>query len=157
MNHGLLHHRPLGSLDGLTSGDLSSLLQTAASLKAAAEAGQPQQPLRGKNIAVMSRTGDDEAVQSFTAAASALGARVSHIRPGASKETAPLLGKLYDAIECEGLPDDVVRDLERAAGRPVFNGLDGAAADLVALGHRASSPVNHHYALQALLCSAVGS
>ncbi|HEY0821162.1 MAG TPA: hypothetical protein VGD46_20450 [Rhizobacter sp.] len=155
MNPALLHHRKLVSLDTLSNGELSSLLRTAASLREAAESGHPQQPLRGKNIAVMSKTGDDQAAQSFTAAASALGARVSHILPAASNDTAPLLGKLYDAIECEGLPDDVVRELERGAGRPVFNGLGDAAAQLVALGHRASSPVNHHYALQALLCSAV--
>ncbi|MBL0726421.1 hypothetical protein [Piscinibacter sp. HJYY11] len=155
MNPSFFQHRKPGSLDGLTSRDLASLLRTAESLRLAAEAGRPQQPLRGKNIAVMSESGDEQAVQGITAAASALGARVSHIRPGVPKDTAPLLGRLYDAIECEGLPDEMVRELERGAGRPVFCGLGVAAADLVAHGRRASTPVNHHYALQALLCSAV--
>lgn len=155
MNSSFFHHRKTGSLEGLTSSDLSSLLRTAESLRLAAEAGRPQQPLRGKNIAVMSESDDDQAVQGFTAAASALGARVSHIRPGAPKDTAALLGRLYDAIECEGLSDDMVRELERGVGRPVLCGLGGAAADLVAHGRHASTPVNHHYALQALLCSAV--
>lgn len=143
MNHGLLlPHRNLWSLDALTSGDLSSLLQTASSLKAAAAAGRPQQPLRGKNIAVMSEADDGPALQGFTAAASALGARVAHIRPSSSRitqpresqETAQLLGRLYDAIECEGLPGPVVRDLERGAGRPVFNGLGEATHPLRVLG-----------------------
>jgi ornithine carbamoyltransferase len=142
MNTALLHHRHLGSLDELTSADLSSLLQTAGTLKAAAVAGRPQQPLRGKNIAVMSEAADDQALQGLTAAASALGARVAHIRPsssritqpGESQETAQLLGRLYDAIDCEGLPPAVVRDLERGAGRPVFNGLAEAGHPLRMLG-----------------------
>jgi ornithine carbamoyltransferase len=148
MNHALLHHRNLWSLDALSSGDLASLLRTAESLKAAAAAGRPQQPLRGKNIAVMCESGDDQAAQGFTAAASALGARVSYIRPGAPKDTASLLGKLYDAIECEGLPDDVVRELERGAGRPVFNGLGEARhplrvlGDLMTLREHSGKPLN---------------
>lgn len=133
MPHRFLHHRDLWSLDGLTAEDLASLLQAAESLKAAAQAGRPQQPLRGKNIAVMCESGDDQAAQGFTAAASALGARVSHIRP-APKDTAPLLGRLYDAIECEGLPEDTVRELARGAGRPVFNGLGHANHPLRILG-----------------------
>lgn len=129
-----LHHRSLWSLDGLTSRDLSSLLDTAQSLKAAAQAGHPQQPLRGKNIAVMSESNDGQALQGFTAAATELGARVAHIRPSSSQETAQLLGRLYDAIECEGLPGDMLRDLDRNAGRPVFNGLGEAGHPLRVLG-----------------------
>lgn len=148
MNHAPLHHRNLWSLDALSSGDLASLLRTAATLKADAAAGRPQQPLRGKNIAVMCEAGNDEAAQGFTAAASALGARVSRIRPGVPKDTAPLLGRLYDAIECEGLPDEVVRELEKGAGRPVFNGLGEARhplrvlGDLMTLRERSGKPLN---------------
>lgn len=129
-----LHHRSLWSLDGLTSEDLASLLDIAQSLKAAAQAGRPQQPLRGKNIAVMSESADGQALQGFTSAATELGARVAHILPSRSRETAQLLGRLYDAIECEGLPGDALRDLDRGAGRPVFNGLGEAGHPLRVLG-----------------------
>lgn len=142
MNAGLLHPRHLGSLDALTSRDLAALLQTAASLKAAAATGQPQQPLRGKNIAVMCESHDAHGLQHFSDAASALGAQVAHIRPsrsrigqpGESPETAQLLGRLYDAIDCEGLPASVVRGLEREVGRPVFDGLGDPAHPLRVLG-----------------------
>lgn len=129
-----LDHRRLWSLDALTSRELSSLLDAAHSLKAAAQAGHPQQPLRGKNIAVMSASNDDPALQTFTAAAVGLGARVAHIRPSSSHETAQLLGRLYDAIECEGQPGDVVREIDREAGRPVFNGLGETRHPLRVLG-----------------------
>jgi ornithine carbamoyltransferase len=129
-----LHHRSLWSLDGLTGRDLASLLDTARSLKAAELAGHPQQPLRGKNIAVMTEAAEGPALQGFTAAATALGARVAHIRPSVSQETAQLLGRLYDAIECEGLPGDALRDIDRSAGRPVFNGLGEPSHPLRVLG-----------------------
>lgn len=129
-----LHHRSLWSLEGLTGRDLASLLDTAQSLKAAELAGHPQQPLRGKNIAVMSESAEGLALQGFTAAATALGARVAHIRPSVSPETAQLLGRLYDAIECEGLPSDALRDIDRSAGRPVFNGLGEPGHPLRVLG-----------------------
>ncbi|WOB06042.1 hypothetical protein [Piscinibacter gummiphilus] len=129
-----LHHRSLWSLDGLTGRDLASLLDTARSLKAAELAGHPQQPLRGKNIAVMSEVAEGPALQGFTAAATALGARVAHIRPSVSQETAQLLGRLYDAIECEGLTGDALRDIDRSAGRPVFNGLGEPGHPLRVLG-----------------------
>ena len=129
-----LHHRSLWSLDGLTGRDLASLLDTAQSLKAAELSGHPQQPLRGKNIAVMSELAEGPALQGFTAAATGLGARVAHIRPSVSQETAQLLGRLYDAIECEGLSGDVLRNIDRSAGRPVFNGLGEPGHPLRLLG-----------------------
>jgi ornithine carbamoyltransferase len=142
MNYNPLHYRSLWSLDTLSSGDLSALIDTALTLKQAAGAGRPPQPLRGKNIAVMCEASDDPALHDFTAAASALGARVAHIRPSNSRitqpsdtqETASVLGRLYDAIECEGMPLAVVKDVERGAGRPVFNGLAEASHPLRVIG-----------------------
>lgn len=133
----LLHHRSLWSLDTLSSADVSALLDTALALKQAALAGHPEQRLRGKNIAVMCESPDTPALREFSAAATALGARVAHIKPpGArtSPETASLLAKLYDAIDCEGMPLPAVQDVERGTGRPVFNGLAEAAHPLRVLG-----------------------
>lgn len=152
-----LHHRSLWSLDNLSSLNLAALLDDALALKQAAQHGRPQQPLRGKNLAVMCESADDPALQDFTAAATALGARVAHIRPsnsritqpGVAHETASMLGRLYDAIECEGMPLAVVRDVERGTGRPVFNGVAEAAhplrviGDLMTMREHTGKPLNH--------------
>jgi ornithine carbamoyltransferase len=142
MNHTFLNHRSLWSLDNLSSADVAVLLDTASSLKKADRAGHPLRPLRGKNIAVMCESPGDPALVSFTAAATALGAQVAHIRPSSSRitqpnashETAVVLGRLYDAIECEGMPLSLVQEVERTAGRPVFNGLAEASHPLRVLG-----------------------
>jgi len=142
MNHNFLSHRSLWSLDNLSSADVLAVLDTACSLKKADREGHPQRPLRGKNIAVMCESPSDPALASFTAAATALGAQVAHIRPSSSRitqpheshETALVLGRLYDAIECEGMPLSLVQEVERTAGRPVFNGLAAADHPLRVLG-----------------------
>ena len=142
MNYNFLNHRSLWSLDNLSSADVLALLDTASSLKKATQEGHPQRPLRGKNIAVMCESPSDPALASFTAAAAALGAQVAHIRPSSSRitqsaashDTAVVLGRLYDAIECEGMPLSLVQEVERTAGRPVFNGLAAADHPLRVLG-----------------------
>ena len=156
MNHNFLNHRSLWSLDNLSSADVLALLDTASALKKADQEGRPQRPLRGKNIAVMCETPGDPALASFTAAATALGAQVAHIRPSSSRitqpdashETALVLGRLYDAIECEGMPLSLVQEVERTAGRPVFNGLADAhhplrvLGDLMTMREHSSKPLN---------------
>ncbi len=142
MNHTFLNHRSLWSLDNLSSADVVVLLDTASSLKKADREGHPLRPLRGKNIAVMCESPGDPALARFTSAAAALGAQVAHIRPSSSRitqpdashETAVVLGRLYDAIECEGMPLSLVQEVERSAGRPVFNGLAAANHPLRVLG-----------------------
>lgn len=151
MNTSLLNHRSLWSLDTLSSADVSALLDTALALKQAELAGYPQRQLRGKNIAVMCESPDAPALHGFSAAAAALGARVAHIKPPVARtspETASLLAKLYDAIDCEGMPLPAVQDVERGTGRPVFNGLAEAAhplrvlGDLMTLREHSGKPLN---------------
>ncbi|MBX3622000.1 MAG: hypothetical protein KF891_18690 [Rhizobacter sp.] len=156
MNPSLLNHRSLWSIDTLSGVDVSALLDTAFALKKAEAAGHPQQPLRGKNIAVMCESPDHPALREFTGAASALGARVAHIRPShsritqprASQETATMLARLYDAIECEGMPLPLVQDVERGTGRPVFNGLAEedhplrVLGDLMTMREHSGKPLN---------------
>jgi ornithine carbamoyltransferase len=84
--------------------------------------------LRGKNIALLSDTPSTPAVQAFTEALQALGARVAQVRPaqwqaGQVSQTAVMLGRLYDALVCEGLAPDLVADIGHGAGCPVFSGL----------------------------------
>ena len=98
---------------------------------------------------------------SFIAAAAELGAKVAHLRLAQHEvpHAARLLGRLYDAIECDDLPAQLAIDLERAAGVPVFNGLGGpehASCMLakVMSGADASADEvaeNRHYVLQAML------
>lgn len=159
-------HRPhFWSLDGLSPDELSALADTALALKRADAAGQPLQVLRGKNVAVISSSPD--AARAVSHAAITLGARVAHLAPGTSPGTAALLGKLYDVIECEGLPPTVACEVAQAAGRPVFHDLAAPHHALLTLdelvaqrgGARpfATDQPDRHYVLQALLCSSVAA
>jgi ornithine carbamoyltransferase len=162
-----LHRAHFWSLDTLSDEDLSALADTAFALKRADAAGQPLQALRGKNVAVIGGSPEAPASREVSLAASALGARVAHLAPGTSPSTAALLGKLYDVIECEGLPPAVVREVARAAGRPVFHDLASPHRALLTLDTLMSQrgqarPVagtqpDRHYVLQALLCSSVSA
>jgi ornithine carbamoyltransferase len=68
----------------------------------------------------------------FAEAAAGLGARIARLTPdealrrgeaGATQDTARLLGQMYDAVECDDLPPEVVRRLQRSMAVPVFDGL----------------------------------
>lgn len=156
MSHAILHHRSLWSLDDLSSADVSALLASAFALKQAADEGRPERALRGRNIAVLYESSDDPALQRFMAAAHALGAQVAHVLPSRSglskpdtvRETAVMLGLLYDAIECDGLATATLHEVERDAGRPVFNGLATSQhptrvlADLMTMCEHSGKPLS---------------
>ena len=101
-------------------------------------------PLRGRHVAIV---GNDHAAPSariFERAATALGARVSHLRPslllsgGARDEAAlRLLGTLYDAIDGIGLDAPQAQELQRLSGIPVFADLGGPASPLRQMLHSA--------------------
>jgi ornithine carbamoyltransferase len=137
-----LHQRSLRSLDELSRREVLALIETARALKRADDAGAPQRLLRGKNLALLADDDGADGALAFERAAAALGAHVAHIRPSHSRlttgedvaGTARLLGRLYDGIECEGLPLPLVAEVERHAGVPVFNGLAGRAHATRALG-----------------------
>jgi len=146
-----LHHRSLWSLDALSGDDVLALLETARALK---RAGVPPRTLRGKNIALLSDTPGNGHVAAFEGAATGLGAQVARIRPGASpgtpyaaNGTARVLGRLYDAVDCEGLDPRYVQQIDRDAGVPVYNGLAGsehpthALAVLLGLQERTGKPL----------------
>lgn len=116
--------------DSFVLADARLLLETAAELHRAEEAGLAQPLLRGKHVALMCDDPQCEAAQLFQDAATRLGARVSRIRPDAAEtgvahgeRDARALGLLYDAVECEHAPAEVAERLRRAAGVPVFNGV----------------------------------
>lgn len=110
--------------------DAQALIDTARVLKSGVGAEPPR--LRGKNIALLCAHAEGEDVRRFDAAASALGARVSHINatpawlrddPPMGPPTARLLENLYDAVDCEELPAGFAQRLQAQLGVPVFDGL----------------------------------
>lgn len=127
------------SLDSMSPDARQRLLHCAAQLERAAAAGAAlPQPLRGKRLALLTDDHASAAARAFMQAATELGAHVSPVRASGS-EAAPgrmaaLLGRLYDAIECQGLPAADVRRLGREAGVPVFDGIGQASHPLYRLG-----------------------
>jgi len=155
--------------DGLLAFEMSprevnAVLASARTLQRAAQTGTTQPLLRGKNLGLLCEADDDDAAL-FRRAALELGAQVAHIRPSLSKlstprdvqHTARVLGRLYDAVECQGAPLALVQQLGNDAGVPVYDGLASQdhptayLADL--LGGDTSAADNRRFVLQAVLLS----
>jgi len=123
--------RDLLSLVHHSERDLRFLLDLARDLKRAKYSGVEQQRLRGKNIALIFEKTSTRTRCAFEVAAYDEGAHVTYIDPTSSqighkesmKDTARVLGRMYDAIEYRGSTQDNVETLAEYAGVPVFNGL----------------------------------
>jgi len=123
--------RDLLSLVHHSERDLRFLLDLARDLKRAKYAGVEQQRLRGKNIALIFEKTSTRTRCAFEVAAYDEGAHVTYIDPTSSqighkesmKDTARVLGRMYDAIEYRGSAQENVDTLAEYAGVPVFNGL----------------------------------
>jgi ornithine carbamoyltransferase len=151
-----LHNRSLLSLDGFTERDFHFLLEMALELKRAKAAGTEQQKLRGKNIALLFEKASTRTRCAFEVAAYDQGAHVSFIGPGDSqlgekesvRDTARVLGRLYDAIEYRGFEQAIVQELAAFAGVPVYNGLTNqfhptqVLADFMTMQEHADRPLN---------------
>ncbi len=114
-----------------TPADLKFLLKLAADLKAAKYAGHERQHLRGKNIALIFEKTSTRTRCAFEVAAYDQGAHVTYLGPDSSqighkesmKDTARVLGRMYDGIEYRGFAQATVETLAEYAGVPVWNGL----------------------------------
>ena len=114
-----------------TSAELTSLLQLAARLKADKKNGTEVAMLTGKNIALIFEKDSTRTRCSFEVAAYDQGARVTYLGPSGSqighkesiKDTARVLGRMYDGIQYRGHGQEVVETLAEYAGVPVWNGL----------------------------------
>jgi ornithine carbamoyltransferase len=114
-----------------TAEELSFLLNLARDLKAAKYGGYEQPRLGGKNIALIFEKTSTRTRCAFEVSAYDQGARVTYIGPDSSqlghkestKDTARVLGRMYDAIEYRGFSQDTVEELAAFAGVPVYNGL----------------------------------
>ncbi|RKT17924.1 ornithine carbamoyltransferase [Streptomyces sp. 1114.5] len=107
------------------------LVDLAAGLKAAKYAGTEQPRLRGKNIALIFEKTSTRTRCAFEVAAHDQGATTTYLDPAASqighkesiKDTARVLGRMFDGIEYRGHGQEVVEELAEHAGVPVWNGL----------------------------------
>ncbi len=123
--------RHLLSLVHHSEREIRYLLDLARDLKRAKYAGTEQQRLRGRNIALIFEKTSTRTRCAFEVAAHDQGAHVTYIDPGSSqvghkesmKDTARVLGRMYDAIEYRGSAQRIVEELAAYAGVPVFNGL----------------------------------
>jgi ornithine carbamoyltransferase len=111
--------------------EISYLIDLAAELKAAKREGREEQKLVGREIALIFEKDSTRTRCAFEVAAYDQGAHVTFIGPSGShmghketvKDTARVLGRMYDAIEYRGFAQDTAEDLARWAGVPVYNGL----------------------------------
>ncbi|MDN0125168.1 ornithine carbamoyltransferase [Yersinia aleksiciae] len=114
-----------------TPTEITALLDLAAELKQAKKSGCELQKLAGKNIALIFEKDSTRTRCSFEVAAYDQGARVTYLGPGGSqighkesiKDTARVLGRMYDGIQYRGHGQQVVETLAEYAGVPVWNGL----------------------------------
>ena len=115
----------------LTTEELKFLLKLSAELKAAKYGGYEQQRLKGKNIALIFEKTSTRTRCAFEVAAYDQGAHVTYLGPSGSqighkesmKDTARVLGRMYDGIEYRGFGQELVEILAQHAGVPVWNGL----------------------------------
>ncbi|MFB8216168.1 ornithine carbamoyltransferase [Streptomyces anulatus] len=114
-----------------TSEEFLGLVSLAAELKEAKRAGVEVQRLRGKNIALIFEKTSTRTRCAFEVAAADQGAFTTHLDPSGSqmghkesvKDTARVLGRMFDGIEYRGDSQEAVEELAAYGGVPVFNGL----------------------------------
>jgi ornithine carbamoyltransferase len=115
----------------LTADEFRGLIELAAELKAAKRAGTERRRLTGKNIALIFEKASTRTRCAFEVAAADQGASTTYIDPAGShigtkesaRDTARVLGRMYDAIQFRGDAQATVEELAAHAGVPVYNGL----------------------------------
>ena len=126
-----LRSRSFLKLLDFTPKEIQYLLDLAADLKKAKYAGTEQPRLKGKNIALIFEKTSTRTRCAFEVAAYDQGAHVTYLGPTGSqigvkesmKDTARVLGRMYDGIEYRGFAQKTVEELARYSGVPVWNGL----------------------------------
>ncbi len=111
--------------------EIRYLLDLAKNFKDMKRAGTPHRYLEGKNIVLLFEKTSTRTRCSFEVAGYDLGMGVTYLDPGSSQmgkkesiaDTARVLGRMYDGIEYRGFSQELVEDLARYAGVPVWNGL----------------------------------
>ncbi len=126
-----LRNRSFVKLLDFTPQEIKFLLDMSVDLKKAKYAGYEQQKLKGKNIALIFEKASTRTRCAFEVAAFDQGALVTYLGPTGSqigkkesmKDTARVLGRMYDGIEYRGFAQTTVEELAEYSGVPVWNGL----------------------------------
>ena len=126
-----LKNRSFLTLRDFPASEIKYLLKLSAELKAAKRDGTEKKKLKGKTIALIFEKASTRTRVGFEVAAYDQGAHVTYLGPSGTqigyketmKDTARVLGRVYDAIEYRGFGQDVVEVLAEHAGVPVYNGL----------------------------------
>ncbi len=123
------------TLEDYTAEEITYLLDLAAELKEKKKNGILHDTLRGKNVALIFEKTSTRTRCSFEVAAHDLGMGSTYLDPKGSQigkkesiaDTARVLGRMYDGIEYRGFGQEIVEELAKHAGVPVWNGLTNEA------------------------------
>ena len=151
-----LKNRSFVKLLDFTPQEINFLLDLSADLKKAKYAGYEQPKLKGKNIALIFEKSSTRTRCAFETAAYDQGAHVTYLGPTGSqlgtketvKDTARVLGRMYDGIEYRGFGQERVEELAEFAGVPVWNGLTDEyhptqiLADLLTMQEHSDKPLH---------------
>jgi ornithine carbamoyltransferase len=151
-----LRNRHFLKLLDFSTKEIRFLLDLSADLKKAKYSGIEQQRLKGKNIALIFEKSSTRTRCAFEVAAYDQGAHVTYLGPSGSqmgsketmKDTARVLGRMYDGIEYRGFGQDIVEELAQYAGVPVWNGLTNefhptqVLADLLTMMEHCDKPLS---------------
>ncbi len=151
-----LRNRNFLKLLDFTPEEIHFLLNLSADLKKAKYTGTERQLLKGKNIALIFEKTSTRTRCAFEVAAIDQGAHVTYLGPTGSqighkesmKDTARVLGRMYDGIEYRGYGQAIVEELALYAGVPVWNGLTNefhptqVLADIMTMLEFTDKPLN---------------
>lgn len=140
-----------------TTEEIQYLIDLAIELKSAKKAGKEKKQLIGKNIALIFEKTSTRTRCAFEVAAHDQGASVTYLDPAGSqvghkesmKDTARVLGKMFDGIEYRGYGQNIVETLAKYAGVPVWNGLTDEfhptqiLADFMTMAEFSKKPLNN--------------
>lgn len=126
-----LHGRSFLTLLDFTSDEIKYLIQLSKKLKEAKYEGEEKRQLKRKNIVLLFEKDSTRTRCAFETAAYDQGAQVTYLGPTGSqmgkkesiKDTARVLGRMYDGIEYRGFGQEIVEELAEYSGVPVWNGL----------------------------------
>ncbi len=151
-----LKNRSFLKLLDLSPKEIAFLLQLSADLKKAKYADLEQPMLKGKNIVLIFEKSSTRTRCAFETAAYDQGAHVTYLGPSGSqmgtkesmKDTARVLGRMYDGIEYRGFEQSKVEELAKYSGVPIWNGLTNefhptqVLADLLTMQEHSNKPLN---------------
>ncbi|GAA0117372.1 ornithine carbamoyltransferase [Clostridium senegalense] len=151
-----LRNRHFLTLMDFTPKEIKYFLELSRDLKKAKYTGTEEQKLKGKNIVLLFEKDSTRTRCAFEVAAHDQGAHVTYLGPTGSQmgkkesiaDTARVLGRMYDGIEYRGFGQEIVEDLAKYSGVPVWNGLTNEdhptqiLADFLTITEHFDKPLN---------------